>query len=152
MYNTQITIENTTICFSFSLTELDLYWSKVFVEGTWKCTEIQTIIACNYLNLISFQLTFQHFHIFSPSRVFFILLTSTLFYPAPAPQFQSIFVNFYPNHPPRQSVDINSKRSNTCNCKPTISYQLKGINFLVYKVDSRCSILYSILYLLHAIL
>ena len=54
MYNTQITIENTTICFSFSLTELDLYWSKVFVEGTWKCTGIQTIIACNYLNLISF--------------------------------------------------------------------------------------------------
>ena len=54
MYNTQITIKNTTIWFSFSLTELDFYWLKYFVEGTCKCTGIQTIIACNYLNLISF--------------------------------------------------------------------------------------------------
>ena len=115
---TQITIENTTIWFP-------LYCLKVFVERTWKITGIhignnrksQLIIACNYFNLISFKFTFQCFHIFSPSRIFFVLLKSTFTKLLSPTQCLVNFYQLFSKVPPPLLVDINYEQSNTCNCK-----------------------------------
>ena len=158
MHDTQITKENTTIWFSFSLTRLDLYWLKAFfVEGTWKCTathienniKLQTITACNYLNLISFQLTFQHFRIFSTSGVFFILLKLTFIkLRSCSPTFLSFWSTFF------QIVFPANQLTSTVNgsIHPIINPRSCAISMELISScikQTLCSILY-ILNLLHA--
>ena len=144
MYNNQITIENTTICFSLlNRVRFTLVESFCGNANNYRMLLLEFEQLLVYVSTCSYIFTIRNF--LRPVDVIFYLTLLLLL------NFQSILPTFFQTNLSANQLTFNCKRSNTWNCKPTISYQLNGLNFLLYKVDSRYSILY-ILNLLHVVL